>query len=152
VNCYSIPEWRALQLPNNTPNTPYGSRLSEEASHVGDKFNDAVSHAKDKVSDLGTTAANKIDEKREAAADGLKRASTAMHDNAGQISGGDKLTGLAHSAADALGSTADYIRGHDTSKMMADVMTVVKSNPGPSILAAIVIGFLAGRAFSSNNS
>lgn len=139
-------------MPNNTPNTPYGNRFSEEASHVGDKMTDAVSQAKDKVSDFGTAAVNKIDEKREAAADGLKKASTAMHDNAGQILGGDKLTGLAHSAADALGSTADYIRGHDTSKMMADVMTLVKSNPGPSILAAVVVGFLAGRAFSSNNS
>jgi hypothetical protein len=34
---------------------------------------------------------------------------------------------------------------------MANVETLVKNNPGPSLLAAAVIGFLAGRAFSSND-
>jgi hypothetical protein len=35
--------------------------------------------------------------------------------------------------------------------MMADVETLVKNNPGRSLLAAGVIGFLVGRAFSSND-
>jgi hypothetical protein len=34
---------------------------------------------------------------------------------------------------------------------MADVETLVKNNPGPSLLGAAVIGFLAGRAFSNND-
>jgi hypothetical protein len=35
--------------------------------------------------------------------------------------------------------------------MMADVETLVKNNPGRSLLAAGVIGFLVGRAFSNND-
>jgi hypothetical protein len=35
--------------------------------------------------------------------------------------------------------------------MMADVQALVKNNPGYSLLAAAVIGFLAGRAFRSND-
>jgi hypothetical protein len=35
--------------------------------------------------------------------------------------------------------------------MMADVETVVRRNPGPSLLVAGALGFLIGRAFRSNN-
>jgi ElaB/YqjD/DUF883 family membrane-anchored ribosome-binding protein len=137
-------------MPNNP--TVYGNHLADETSNVGEKVLDSVSQVKDRVSDLGTAAANKIDEGREAAAGGLKKAATTMHENAGSISGGDRLTKLAHSAADVLDTTADYVRDHNTSRMMADVTTVVKNNPGPSLVAAAVVGFLIGRAFSSNNN
>ena len=61
------------------------------------------------------------------------------------------VTSLAHATADKLTSTASYVRDHDVNQMMADVETLVKNNPGPSLLAAAVIGFLVGRAFSSND-
>jgi hypothetical protein len=32
--------------------------------------------------------------------------------------------------------------------MLADVEQIVKKNPGPSLLAAVVVGFLVGRAFA----
>jgi ElaB/YqjD/DUF883 family membrane-anchored ribosome-binding protein len=55
---------------------------------------------------------------------------------------------FAHAAADRLTTTADYVRQHDVSRMMSDVETVVKNNPGPSLLAAAVFGFFVGRALS----
>jgi len=36
-------------------------------------------------------------------------------------------------------------------RMMDDVVTVVKNNPGASLLAAAIIGFFVGRAFTSND-
>jgi hypothetical protein len=48
-------------------------------------------------------------------------------------------------------STADYVREHDVNQMMAAVQTLVKNNPGRSLLAAAVIGLLVSRAFSSND-
>ena len=35
-------------------------------------------------------------------------------------------------------------------RMMSDLTVVVKNNPGPSLIAAIVVGFLVGRAFNGN--
>ena len=137
-------------MPNKA--TSFGNYPADETSNLGEKVSDSVSQVKETVSNLGTAAANKIDEGREAAAGGLKKAATAMHENAGGFSGGDKLTNLAHSAADVLDTTADYMRDHNTSRMMADVTTVVKNNPGASLVAAAVVGFLIGRAFSSNNN
>ena len=86
-----------------------------------------------------------------AAAGGLEQAASALHDKAESLPGGEKVTGLAHATADKLSSTADYVREHDVNRMMADVETLVKNNPGPSLLAAAAIGFLVGRAFSSND-
>ena len=58
---------------------------------------------------------------------------------------------MAHATAEKLSSTAGYVREHDVNTMMADVETLVKNNPGPSLLAAAVIGFLVGHAFRSND-
>ncbi len=55
------------------------------------------------------------------------------------------MTGLAHSTADKLNSSAEYLRNHDFKSMMSDVEQLVKKNPGPSLMVAGVIGFLVGR-------
>jgi len=60
------------------------------------------------------------------------------------------VSGLAHSAADKLTSTADYVRQNDLKSMLADVESRQKES-GPSLLAATVVGFLVGRALSPND-
>lgn len=137
-------------MQNST--TPFGSQLPGETSALGDKLADMATDVKEKVSDLGTAAANKFDANREAAAAGMKDAAYSIHENAGSISGGDRLTSMAHSAANALDSTADWVRENSTTKMMADVTSLVKKNPGPSMLIAMVAGFLIGRAVTTRNS
>ena len=96
-------------------------------------------------------AADKIDDNREAAASGLDKVASAIHEKADSLPGGEKVSSLAHATADKVSSTADYVRQHDVSRMMADVETMVKNNPGPSLLVAAGLGFLVARAFSSNN-
>lgn len=138
-------------MQDNT--TPFGSPSAVPAPpQLGEKLSVMANQVKEKVSDLGATAANKFDENREAAATGMKDAAWSLHQNAGSVSGGDKLTSMAHSAATALDSTADWVRENDSAKIINDVSSLVKRNPGPSMLAAIAVGFLIGRAFSSNNN
>ena len=55
---------------------------------------------------------------------------------------------FASAAAERLSTTADYMRTHDAKRMVADVETVVKNNPGPALLAAAVFGFVVGRALT----
>ena len=131
--------------------TSFVDATTNEHSTLGDKISDAAGQMKDKVSDIGRTAVTKIDENRDAAAGGLQKAATALHQNAGSLPGGEKVSGMAHAAAESLSTTATYVREHDVKKMMTDVEHLVKNNPGPSLLAAAVIGFLAGRAFSNND-
>ena len=137
-------------MPNNATSFSRKS-VTNEPSSVAEKLSDTATQVTDKVADLGRAAANKIDENRDAAAGGLDKAASALHQKAEDLPGGEKVTSLAHATADKLSSTAGYVRNHDVNGMMADVETLVKNNPGPSLLAAAVVGFLVGRAFSSND-
>jgi ElaB/YqjD/DUF883 family membrane-anchored ribosome-binding protein len=137
-------------MPTSSP-TNQGSSSTQPSSNVGDQISDVASHAKEKAAELGRTAASKIDEQRDTAASGLESAASTLHASADRLPGGETVTSLAHTAADSLTSTADYVREHDVHSMMADVDRLVRKNPGPSLLAAAVVGFLVGRAFSSHD-
>lgn len=134
-----------------TKSIPLKDFAANEASTLTEKISDTATQLKDKVADLGRSAADLVDENRAATASGLQSAATAIHERAGSLPGGERISGLAHDAAGKLSSTADYVRDSNVNKMMADVETLVKNNPGPSLIAAAVIGFLVGRAFSSDD-
>jgi ElaB/YqjD/DUF883 family membrane-anchored ribosome-binding protein len=125
--------------------------LANEASMVGEKLSDTAADVKDTVANLGRVATRTIDENRGAAASGLERAASAMHHQADSLPGGEEVSGLGHAAADKLSSTADYVRKHKVDRMVADVGTLIKNNPGRSLLAAAVVGFLVARAFRGND-
>lgn len=136
-------------MPNNYPNSPE-DKLTEEAKALGSKLGEGTSELKEKVSEYGRKAADKIDQNLQSAAAGLDRAAATLHEKADNPPGVKTISGLTHSAADKLSETAEYVREHDVDTMMTDVKKVVRRNPGPSLLVAAVIGFLVGRAFTSN--
>ncbi len=130
--------------------TPQGTKsfvdkTTETVDTLGATISDAATQVKDKANDLGRTAAKKLEDSRHAAVRGLDSTASALHQ------GGEKVTGMAHGAADALTSTADYLRNHDAKSMLADIGKAVKNNPGPALLAAGVLGFLMGRALRSSD-
>jgi ElaB/YqjD/DUF883 family membrane-anchored ribosome-binding protein len=93
-------------------------------------------------------AAEKIDANRSSAASGLDSAASAIHEKADNLPGGETVKGAAHVAADALSTTADYVRENDVKSMLADAQKLVRNNPGPALLTAAVLGFLVARAIS----
>jgi len=133
---------RAVTSTGSTTDT-----LNDTAQSVKDKVSDAAATAKQKVSDAGRQAVDTVDERRAPAADALESAASSIHERAENLPGGETVRNVAHSAADKLESTAGYIREHDVRAMLTDVEDVVKRNPGPSLLIAVAIGFLIGRAF-----
>jgi ElaB/YqjD/DUF883 family membrane-anchored ribosome-binding protein len=100
------------------------------------------------VTNAARDAAAAVDERRSTAADGLDAAATALHDRAADLPGGETVRDAARATADRLGSSAEYVRTHDAKRMMADVESFVKSNPGPALAVAAAFGFLLGRALS----
>ena len=114
------------------------------------EHDDVTTQVKDKVASMGRAAAEKIDANRQGAASGLENAASTLHENADGLPGGEKVSELAHTAADKLGATAEYVREHDVSGMAADLERLVRRNPGPALLSAAVIGFLVGRAMSND--
>jgi ElaB/YqjD/DUF883 family membrane-anchored ribosome-binding protein len=136
-------------MPNKA--TALKDVADDDTSTLGDKLSDTASKVKDKVSDMGQTAADKIDDNRGTAAEGLEKAAQALHENAEGLPGGERVSDLAHVTAEKLNSTAEYVREHDVKSMMTDVESLVRKNPGPALLAAVAVGFLIGRAFSSSD-
>ena len=111
---------------------------------------DPIEQTKSKLTEFGSAAVEKIDQNRGAAAAGLEGAAETLHQRADQLPGGEKVSSLAHSAADKLNATADYVRTNDLSGMMDDVEQLVKKNPGPALAIAAGLGFLVARAFSGD--
>ena len=56
-----------------------------------------------------------------------------------------------HATADKIQAAADYIRENDFRAMAEDVSGVVRRYPGQALAAAVVVGFLAGRALWSRD-
>jgi hypothetical protein len=124
---------------------------TDTASAAGEKISGVASQAKDSASGLGRAAADTIDNNRGKVAGGLETAASTLHEKAESLPGGEKITDFAHSAADKLSTTADYVRQHDVNSMMTDVQEMVKKNPGPALLLSAVLSFLVARAFSSRD-
>jgi ElaB/YqjD/DUF883 family membrane-anchored ribosome-binding protein len=118
------------------------------ASSFGKELAERASEAKDSISDMARTATKKVDEGRSMAADRLEGVASAVQERVGELPGGQRVKELASAASDRLSTTADYMRTHDAKRMMADMETVVKNNPGPALLVAAVFGFVLGRALT----
>ena len=119
---------------------------AETGSVVADRLSDAASLAKRKASDVGRMAVDKIDASRAATAGKLETAASVLHEKAD--AGSRTIAAAAHTAADAISSSAEYIREHDAKTMVEDLQRLVKNNPGPVLLGAVVLGFLVARSFS----
>lgn len=127
-------------------NMPKGNPPSQSGGT--EKSPDAASEMKRKAAGFGRMAADRIDESRATAASGLDTAAQTFHQKPGALPGGEKVAGAAHSAAEGLASSADYIREHDVKSMMENLQRLVKNNPGPTLFGAALLGFLVARALS----
>jgi len=129
-------------------NTPVDNPMADKTASFGKELADRASEAKDSISDVARTATRKVDEGRTMAADRLEGVASAVQERVRELPGGQRVKELASAAADRLSTTADYMRTHDAKRMMADMETVVKNNPGPALLVAAVFGFVLGRALT----
>jgi ElaB/YqjD/DUF883 family membrane-anchored ribosome-binding protein len=131
-------------------NTPVDRSVADKTASFGKELADRASEVKDSVSDMALTATTKVDEGRSMAADRLDGVASAVQERVSELPGGQRVKEFASAAADRLSTTADYMRTHDAKRMMADVETVVKNNPGPALLVAAVFGFVLGRSLTRN--
>jgi ElaB/YqjD/DUF883 family membrane-anchored ribosome-binding protein len=118
-----------------------------ESTSASERISNVAAAAKQKAYEAGRQATDQVDAKRGPTADVLEDAAATVHKTAENLRGGETVRNVAHSTAEKLESTADYIREHDVKTMFSDVEDVVRRNPGPSLLIAAAIGFLIGRAF-----
>lgn len=115
--------------------------LSESTYRAGEQV-------KGKISEIASATAEMVNQNRGNAAAGLEVAAETLHQQADRLPGGERVTEIAHSAADRLSDTAEYVRDNDLYTMVEDVEHLVKKNPGPALAFALGLGFLVGRAIN----
>ena len=133
-------------MPNKT--TQGSNATAADVRTAARDMTEGARKAAASMTDAARDAAAAIDESRSTAADGLDAAASALYDRADDLPGGETVRNVARATADRLGSGAEYVRSHDAKRMMADVESFVKSNPGPALAIAAAFGFLLGRALS----
>ena len=137
-------------MPDNTRSVgnPMGNGGHDVGAAAGEMAQRARNAAASMTDAAGNAAAAALAESRSTTADGLDTAASAIHERAEELPGGDTVRNFARATANRLNTSADYVRSHDAKRMMADVETFVKSNPGAALVAAAAFGVLLGRALS----
>lgn len=108
---------------------PEDMRMSDAIEHGGTKINSMMGSATHGAATTTATA--------------LASAAKRVH------SGADEISRLGHDAGNKIDSSAQYVREHSRKEMLADVSTIVRAHPGKSMVAALTVGVLLGRAFRS---
>jgi hypothetical protein len=86
---------------------------------------------------------------------GADAASRVGHDAVDAVSevghdAADGVSRVGHGAADKVRSGAKMVRTYSAGQLMSDVQNIVKTHPGKSLAAAVVVGFLAARALRND--
>lgn len=129
---------------NNPQGQSVTDTVSDYASQAKDAVTDAASQARDKATDYSRSAIDTIDRNRESAASGLSSAANTLRSSTQGTN--PTLADAANTVAGKLETSASYIRDHDVRTMASDFGEVVRRNPGPSMVAALAVGFLLGAA------
>ena len=112
---------------------------SGAAARMKRNLKDKAQDAKESLNDLGRKTADRIDDSREPTANALAWTATSLHSRT------DKMSQLAHSAADRIQVGANYLRERDVERIVEDVRGMVKKYPGRSLAVAAILGFLIAR-------
>ena len=88
--------------------------------------------------------------RRERVGDALGRTASRLHDRAADLDG--KMTQAVDLAADAIDSTGKFVRDFDGGDMVADLKDMAKRHPGKTLLAAVAVGFIVGRALPHSDT
>jgi len=130
--------------PSNSENT---SDLSGTISDAKDRAAGLASKLKDKASQVTSTVSDTVGRQRDNVAGGLDRVASTIHEKAASLPGGQKAADAAHSLADGMESTASYLRDHNLKDMGNSLTGICRKYPVESVISALAIGFLVGRAF-----
>lgn len=131
-----------------------------------DRAVNAMGNARERLADVGSTMKEKASNAKEKLADALESGAERLRERAG-TTGGATLAGatgegttaipadgrvaqVSDKVASGMQSTADWIREADIADLKQGIEKQVKEHPGRTLLIAVGLGYLVGRAFRSN--
>jgi hypothetical protein len=119
---------------------------TEAAETAADKTKEVLSSAAGRAKDLGKSAAQAVDAATAKVGSGIETAAEKLRDKGPH----EGLMGAATSkVADTMERGGRYLEREGLTGMAEDVTATIKRHPVPSLLIALGIGFLIGRALRS---
>jgi len=134
------------------------------AGGFGDRARELAGSARDRLADVGATARERATHIRGSVADALESSADKLRQRAGAASGDGQLSGatsgagvaVAHEGrmtdaasrvATGMDATAEWIRDIDIDGLKVGIERQVKEHPGRTLLIAVGLGYLIGKAF-----
>jgi hypothetical protein len=131
----------------------------EQGGGLADKASSALGGAKDKLSDVGSSVRDRTAGAKDSLADMLESGAEKLRQRSGDGSlagasstGGtaamadDRMAQVTTKVASGMDATADWLRDADLDSLKASVETQVKEHPGRTLLIAVGLGYLLGKA------
>jgi len=112
---------------------------------ITEKASELATEAKASVAQLGRSAGRRLDEARDETGGALHSAASSVRTTGRR--GSEAIDNLATGAADRLDATASYVEDRDLKGVVTDLRRFGRRHLAGSLVAAAVIGFLAGSAF-----
>ena len=136
-----------------------GSSSTDAGGGIADRARDIAGNAKDKLADVGSSVRQGAGTAKDKLADALSSGADKLRQRGGrcQLSGstgtadvtvsGEGVSQVADRVAGGMQATADWLRDADLDGMRAGVERQVKEHPGRTLLIAVGLGYLLGKAF-----
>jgi hypothetical protein len=142
----------------------YGSTSGGDSAGtgaLGEQARDAANTAKDRLSDAGSTVRDRAGQAKNTLADALEAGAERLRGRGGsqQLAGstgygegsmttdGGRVGELGQRVAGGLQSSADWLREADIDGLRHGVERQVRDNPGRTLMIAVGLGYLLGKAF-----
>jgi hypothetical protein len=143
-----------------------GTGASDQAPGIRDRAKSAFGTAGDKLADVGSGAREKVGAAKDKLANALESGAERLRERTQGAGSGAALAGATADGTTAVGdgrvaqvsdrvaggmeATADWLRQADIDGLKAGIETQVKEHPGRTLLIALGLGYLVGRAFKNN--
>ena len=129
-----------------------GSMVASAAteSTTGGKFNKAKEKIGERAGELKTSLADRLEqgaEKLRQRAHGGAQYAGATGEGSVGVAENDKMAQVADKVAGGMQSTANWVRNADIETVKTDIERQVKEHPARSLLVAVGLGYLLGKAF-----
>ena len=134
---------------------------------IRDRAKNAFGAAGDRLSDFGSTARERVGTAKDKLANALESGAERLRER-GQanttlagasaegsttaIQGDGRVAQLSDRVAGGMEATADWLRTADIDSLKSGIENQVKEHPGRTLLIAVGLGYLIGRAFRGNSN